>query len=50
MQFLNSNPRGYLLIIQHLANIVLRAVKPCYLGKNCTLPLLEFYTVYEIAV
>ena len=22
----------------------------CYLGENCTLPLSEFYTVYEIAV
>ena len=53
---LHSNPCGYLLIIRHLANNISTAygvavlfLAACYSGKNCTLPLSDFYTVYEIA-
>ena len=58
---LHSKTCGYLLIIRHLAvkpcyffqcatssSVLFRPA--CYLKNNRTLPLSEFYTVYEIAV
>ena len=54
---LRSKTCGYLLIIRHIPNKISTVrgkavlyLPACYFVINCTLPLYEFYTVYEIAV
>ena len=39
-----------LIIISIARGVAVLFLAVCYLGKNSTLPLPEFYTVYEIAV